>query len=345
MTRTRRTYDLIVFALTDSVVKVSPMSQLRLENYLFTEESVRRAYALLNDHGDLLFYNAYRQPWVYEKIAAMLTRATGAPPRVLFQNGTVLMLSAEKDAARLHPDLAPPPPDLPTDDWPFLYLLRRGIPGVYLRAMALVAACALGLLAFMRKRAARIPELARLPASVPLAFLFMGTAFSLLETKSVIQFSLLFGTTWVNNSLVFLTVLLLVLAANWTAAVLKRKPLWAVYGLLCASCLATLVYPLGRLLEIESTAARLLLASLMTFLPIYFANVLFSASFQNQAAAEYVFGWNLIGAMLGAVIEYASLALGYNALSAIVILCYTATFFLLRGQSIGSSALSDSRRR
>jgi predicted membrane-bound spermidine synthase len=57
MTRSRTRYDLIVFALTDSLVKVSPMAQLRLENYLFTQESIARAYTLLADGGDLLFYN------------------------------------------------------------------------------------------------------------------------------------------------------------------------------------------------------------------------------------------------------------------------------------------------
>ena len=39
----------------------------------------------------------------------------------------------------------------------------------------------------------------------------MGAAFLLLETKSVVQFALLFGTTWFVNALVFLGVLLSVL--------------------------------------------------------------------------------------------------------------------------------------
>ena len=42
---------------------------------------------------------------------------------------------------------------------------------------------------------------------------FMGAAFMLLETKSVVQFALLFGTTWFVNALVFAGVLLAVLAA------------------------------------------------------------------------------------------------------------------------------------
>ena len=47
LTRAKEKYDLIIFAVTDSLIKVSPMAQLRLENYLFTKESMKRAYSLL----------------------------------------------------------------------------------------------------------------------------------------------------------------------------------------------------------------------------------------------------------------------------------------------------------
>ena len=36
-------YDLIILPLTDSVIRVSAMAQLRLENYLFKVESAPRA--------------------------------------------------------------------------------------------------------------------------------------------------------------------------------------------------------------------------------------------------------------------------------------------------------------
>jgi hypothetical protein len=42
-------------------------------------------------------------------------------------------------------------------------------------------------------------------------FFVLGAAFLLLETRSIITFSLLFGTTWLVNSLVFFAVL----AACW----------------------------------------------------------------------------------------------------------------------------------
>ena len=51
---------------------------------------------------------------------------------------------------------------------------------------------------------------------------FLGAAFMLLETKAVVQLALLFGSTWLVNSLVFFTALILILLAN--LYVLKAAP-------------------------------------------------------------------------------------------------------------------------
>lgn len=150
----------------------------------------------------------------------------------------------------------------------------------------------------------------------------MGMAFLLLETKSVIQFSLLFGTTWLNNSLVFLGVLVSVLLANWISVLLPKKQLSILFVLLMGSCLITFFYPLSNLLFVESGFWRFVLASLMTFPPIFFANLIFAILFREQKVSEHIFGWNLIGATLGGVIEYTSIAIGYNSLALVVMLCY-----------------------
>jgi len=158
----------------------------------------------------------------------------------------------------------------------------------------------------------------------------MGIAFLLLETKSIVQFSLLFGTTWINNSLVFLGVLLLVLAANWTAVHIKtRNMLWIIYLFLILSSLVTLLFPLSGLLKVENYFLRFVIASLMTFSPIYFANLIFSITFRDQELPEHIFGWNLIGATIGGILEYSSMALGYNMLAVIVAVCYTIVVIMI----------------
>ena len=326
MTRTKHSYDLVVFALTDSLVKVSPVSQLRLENYLFTTQSVARASQILTADGDVLFYNFYRRPWIQQKILSMIKEATGRNPKTL-EGGDdfAVIVAGSHQAAEPLPQILLP---LPTDDWPFLYMEHRRIPLLYLTAMAgvtlVVVLLLVALEAFARTKKRDSASLRHRTA-----FLCMGVAFLLLETKSVIQFSLLFGTTWLNNSLVFLAILLLVLAANWTVEWLCIRRCSLPGFLLLCSCLLSLFFPLGNLLRVDSVFLRFVLASLLTFLPIFFGNLVFSAAFRSQKFAEHVFGWNLIGATLGGVVEYMSIVLGFSALTWIVLGCYAVTLVLI----------------
>ncbi|MCZ6601522.1 MAG: hypothetical protein O6952_00795 [Planctomycetota bacterium] len=333
MTRARPGYDLVIFAVTDSVVKVSSMTQLRLENYLFTEDSFRRAFDLLTETGDVALYNVYRRDWLIEKYRRTIHAATGRLPRTVWQMETAhtLLVGRWQD-----PEDAPPPTgdplDIATDDWPFPYLKSRGIPTIYFTAMLFLATfvLAMALLLHRMEKRGRAGGAARGSLPTKLAFAFMGAAFLLLETKSIVQFSLLFGTTWLNSSLVFLAILLLVLAANWSATLLRQR--WvppAVYLLLIASCLIGFLWPVSNLLAVESVPLRFCLASLMTFSPIFFANMLFSLSFRHQKVAEHIFGWNLLGASVGGLVEYGSMAIGYNALAIIVAVCYTLVVSLL----------------
>ncbi|MBI5533675.1 MAG: hypothetical protein HY898_13225 [Deltaproteobacteria bacterium] len=346
MTSTRRTYDLIIFALTDSLVKASSMSQLRLENYLFTKESFARAFELLNEGGSILLYNSYREPWLLEKLQKTLAAATDMQPRILAHHGDFVIVSATKGdplTPELRQRMAALQVEMPTDDWPFLYLRNRAIPGVYKGAIAGLSVLLGALLALLqwnsRKRGGYKGD-----AAIKVAFALMGVAFLLLETKSIIQFSLLFGTTWVNNSLVFLGVLVLVLLANWTAKLFKSKTyLSLIFLLLILSSLATLIFPLRNLLGLGNPALRFVFASLLTFSPLYFANLVFSLIFSDQKAPEHVFGWNLIGATLGGILEYGSMVLGYNDLAIVVALCYSAVFLLLMWNARRAPAAAAAR--
>jgi hypothetical protein len=221
--------------------------------------------------------------------------------------------------------------DVPRDDWPFLYLRERGIPGIYAVALAGVALLVGSLMALLQRSSRRL-EPAEAGAGrllLKVAFVLMGAAFLMLETKGVIQFSLLFGTTWLNNSLVFLSALVLVLAANAVAGRItsQRGLSWTFVALLFA-CALPLLYPLGNLLAVDSAWLRAGVAGLLTFSPIFFANLLFSMLFRDQPLAEHLFGWNLLGATLGGLAEYTSMWVGYSALAVLIALLYTVVFLL-----------------
>ncbi len=76
------TYDLVVFALVDSLVLHSGYSNLRLESYLFTTEAFRDARRVLKPSGVCAVYNYFRHGWLAARIRAELKAAFGADPAV-----------------------------------------------------------------------------------------------------------------------------------------------------------------------------------------------------------------------------------------------------------------------
>ena len=92
-----------------------------------------------------------------------------------------------------------------TDDHPFVYLRTATIPGLYLLVLGMVL---LASLVLVRVTGGPFGAMRRY-----VDLFFMGVAFLLLETKNVVQFALLFGTTWFVNALVFGGILLTVLLA------------------------------------------------------------------------------------------------------------------------------------
>jgi hypothetical protein len=154
---------------------------------------------------------------------------------------------------------------------------------------------------------------------------FMGAAFLLLETKSVVQFALLFGTTWFVNALVFTGVLVAVLVAIEVARrVTLPNPAYLYVALLLAVAVAWLV-PVHSLLALD-VVPRFVAATLLAFTPIFIANLVFAERFRNVEESNIAFGANLLGAMVGGVLEYVALVTGYQALLLLVAVLYGAAF-------------------
>lgn len=328
LTNTEKKYDLIVFALADSIVKVSPVAQLRLENYLFTKEAIAKANELLTPDGSLVVYNFFRTDWLIKKIAAMISVGAGRVPYV-FRSGGYAFFMADRTCEATGPDAAAGV-EIPTDNWPFLYLQRRAITGTYAWAMVGYVIFVLVIMVpALWSRVATTTDSGTRMRLVCVAFALMGMAFMLLETKSVIQYSLLFGTTWLTNSLVFLGVLSLVLLANWLANWAPRRILLPCFALLIVSSLLLLFFPIGHLLQVRSMPLRFLMATGLMVSPIFFANLIFGIVFKSQPVAEHVFGWNIMGASVGGILEYTSMALGYRDLVVMVAACYALALVFL----------------
>ena len=337
--RSGHTYDLIVFALTDSLTLSSSAANLRLESFLYTEEALASARDLLAPDGVLTIYNYYDQPFLVAKITGMLGDVFGAPPVVrtypgsrnagaAFAAGPGAIAAAEQADAPVR-GRAPPPA---TDDWPFLYLAAPGIAGYYLVILGAILATSLGAV-LVAARAARAP----LGRASP-HFFVLGVAFLLLETKNLATFSLLFGSTWLVSALVFAGILLSVLAAiAVTARFRPRGPM--PYVLLGASLLANVIVPPPSLL-LDPPTLRYIVATILGFLPVFFANLVFTASFRDSQSADIAFASNVLGAVVGGCLEYLALVTGYRALLAVVAALYVLAFLLTRWRIGGDRDLA-----
>lgn len=163
-----------------------------------------------------------------------------------------------------------------------------------------------------------------------LPFFFMGAAFTLLEVKSIVQFLLLFGSTWLVNSLVFFAILLVVLIANGLAARYPFTKMWLLYLLLFFALALNFAIPLKTFL-FENLATRYIVATLFLFSPIFFANLIYSTTFRDTGQANVAYGANLLGTMVGGATEYLSLYFGYQDLIiAAGIFYFLAFYFFLR---------------
>ena len=69
------TYDLVIFALIDSLVLQSGYSNLRLESQLFTLESFQDVRRVLKPTGVYAVYNFFRQGWIAARIRDQLRTA------------------------------------------------------------------------------------------------------------------------------------------------------------------------------------------------------------------------------------------------------------------------------
>jgi spermidine synthase len=342
---TTKKYDLVVFALIDSLTVQSSFSGVRLESYMFTKESFEAVRDRLSPRGVMVLYNYFREKWLVDRLANTAAEVFGRDP----------LGHVHQDRAYLAVMLAGPrvselktPPELPadvnaygqphepsparalvrdesvapaTDDWPFLYMRAPALPTHYLGALALVLTLS-AVAVWMATRGA--PHRPDLPAPRwSWHFFALGAGFMLLETKSIVQFALLWGSTWSSASLAIASVLVMALASALVVSRVEIRRRGVVAAVLLALVALNYFVPVGRV-TFESRAAESIFYGLLVFSPVFCAGLLFSSSFKRSSSTAADFGANLLGAIVGGVGEYLSLLAGYQFLLILVALCYVA---------------------
>jgi spermidine synthase len=351
--QTTAKYDLIIFALPDSLTLVSGASSLRLESYLFTQQSFESARAHLRPGGAFAMYNFYREMWLVDRLAGTMSDVFGHDPCLYSAptaNSLAVMVAGLTPADQVCDKTwvrtaAVPAPA--TDDKPFLYLKDSSIPSLYRTALLLIMlGSILGVLAVLAINSLsagggtrRYVQQLRGVWSYRDLFL-LGAAFLLMETRSVTSFALLFGTTWFVNALVFGGVLVAVLAAVEVTRRITTPRLPVMYAVLLGGLLLNWVVPTSWLLGL-GFLVRLVVAAAIAFVPIFAANVIFSKRFSATGDGALAFGTNLLGAMLGGCLEYLSLVFGYHALLLIAGALYIAAYLAMPRAAKGGAAAEE----
>lgn len=335
--QTERTYDLIVFGTLDSQTLLSGMTSVRLDNYVYTREALRDAKAVLAPGGRLVMYHMSPMPAIAAKIFQLLAGTFEEPPAVFhWQTYTLFNYAFVAGAWKADEwkDVTFPrhliaDVHMPTDDWPFLYLVRRTFPLHYIEGLAVVLSISLLLVLAAGGKGMR--------GNVDLELFFLGLGFMLLETKSVTEMSLLFGSTWGVNLLVFSSILIVILAANWLV-ILKR-------GIKLRPVLVSLLVSLGvgfavpvRSLAGGSLWVEWIIGGALVATPIFFAALTFATLFRDRVNSVRALGYNLFGAAVGGVLEYSVMIWGVKKLYLIAAVAYALVWLLTERSSAPSPA-------
>jgi hypothetical protein len=335
--RASQKYDLIVFGFLDSHTMFSSLSVLRLDDYVYTLESMREARSLLTSDGTVvLAFDSGRSSFITDRIFFTLSRAFDTAPTAYFtgfDGGGVVFVEGSGTETKLsnYPEISGELQNhaastiVSSDHWPFLYLESKTIPIPMIGVVILFLTFALGLL----RRRIPIPDLA---ISQNLHLFLLGAGFMLLETKAVTELSLLFGSTWIVNAVVITAFLTMGLLAN-TVMIFRQGSRRIAYAMLFSLLALDLFLPHSAF-DVLPGVARTLVAAAFAGLPVFFSGVIFSRAFRDVARPAEGLGVNLMGAVIGGVLENTVMIGGTTILGMLAILTYSLSALSLRRRNV-----------
>jgi SAM-dependent methyltransferase len=332
-------YDLIWYGWLDAQALGSSYNNMRLDHYVYTVESFREARKLLAPDGLIVVNFPLQRSWMADRQFSLLREAFGHDPFVyseelafekVGQVATVTLVIGEHDvtpamiqkpalrdfvtSAQLHLPGAVRPT---TDDWPYLYLRQPGIPKLYL----IVSVAILAAVVLTGRRAFGAV------GGSDWHFFALGAAFLLLEVQTVSRAALLYGMTWIVNAIVISAVLVMILLSNLVTWRWPRIPQAAIVTGLALSLGGLAVVPLDWFNALTG-ATKLFAASAFLTAPVFFAGLIFIRSFAACADKSRALGSNLIGALVGGLLESLSFVTGIRALIGLVGLFYVVAILL-----------------
>ena len=159
---------------------------------------------------------------------------------------------------------------------------------------------------------------------------FLGAGFLLLELTNIARLTLIYGTTWFTSALVINGILIMTWIAN--LVVIKFKPLiekfqiqiycWLFFLLL----ISKFIMVNNFLLWINNYYLGSFILMIILILPVFFAGLIFPIAFAKADSQAKAFTYNLLGAILGGILEYCSFYIGNSWLIIISTSLYLISF-------------------
>ena len=336
LNNTTEKYDLIVFGTLDSMTRLSALSNIRLDNFVYTLESIEAAKAILNPGGGMVMYFMVPTQFIHQKIFSILTEVFNQAPAIIskhyllfnhiYMAGPAFDHEHGNSRREMVVDFKKSimnKLDVPSDDWPYLYLNKRGINSFYLSLIGGIILIALLLISAASGEMRRSILTGK---AIDSQMIFFGLAFLLLETRYITQMNLIWGATWITSAVVFGSILGMVLFSTILAR-LRPFPLYISAICLVLTLIASYFLP-NELLLRQGVWMKFLLSVLVVGTPIFFAGTCFALLFEKRERADLAFGWNLIGAVVGGLSEFLTMRIGFKNLLLLSVTIYLLAFIL-----------------
>jgi len=346
---TTEKYDVISFGLLDSHTTTA-LTNARLDHYVYTKESIIQAKSRLKEGGIMVLTFEAQKPFIADRIQRVLEEVFHQPPLVFriplttYGAGGVMFVTG--DLENVHKQLQRDPSleayiehlqstnpvplthttKITTDDWPYLYLESPGIPSLYYLLIGLLT------IVFLRSyRKWQAGHNISITNRRFWHFAFLGAAFLLLEVQNISKASVVLGNTWQVNAVIISSILAMALIANLIAYKFPKLSLTLVYSLLIGTCLVLYFIDLARFGFLPYPFKATIVGAL-TSLPMLFSGIVFVRSFAIAQDKSNALGANLIGALVGALLQSITFIIGIKALLLVVAGFYLLSLFTAPAQ-------------
>ena len=327
-------YDLIVYSVLDSHANLSSKGGVRLDSYVYTVESFYEAKKKLNENGVMFLSFAVSTEQMGNKIFKMLKMNFDKEPKILtrtyetddknFIEGIYSFVVSNKDLSlnlsksnfvetnvfkdkKFYEDV-----DVSTDDWPFFYMSYRIYPVSY---VVLISVIFLISWFFLKN----LTKMSLSKFSYP--SFFLGVGFMLMETKGITELAKIYGSTWFVVSIVITAILSMAYLANLFIIKGIKISINQIYFFLILSLLISYSLTFVNFYNYPILLLKFIIPIVLTF-PVFFSGLAFSRELVRYGSTANALSCNILGAIVGGLLEYNSMYFGFKFLYLLAIFFY-----------------------